>query len=191
MSYTRRTLVGILAGTVTSEVLQQPRASAMCSGNVRDLSGQGLQNWKVEMIEEDGTRQTETTQGVDGTYTFKRAPKAGPYMLVFKNTNAIAFHEVKRLTVRDAQTVSVTIDPNAKTFQSVYGELQALESLAAFATAFPAARAALTPDLKSIAAALQPLQRQIFDLNLPTGQMNFLKTKADNITVLARDLFVA
>ncbi len=141
------------------------------------------------MIEAEGARQTDTTEGPEGRYEFKRPPKAGPYMLVFRNQNAIAFHEVKQLTVGDRQAVSVTIDPLAKTFQSAYNSVQASEALAAFGASFPAALPALTSDLKSLSDALGSLQNQIAALGLPPGQVNFLKTKADNILVLVRSLF--
>ena len=142
------------------------------------------------MIDANGTRQSAPTVA-EGYYEFKNAPKAGPYMLVFRNANAIAFHEVKQLTVGDRQVVSVTIDPQSKSFQSLYSQVQSVESVAAFATGYPGVRQALASDLKNLPNALAALSAPIVGSGLPIEQVNFLKTKSENAASLVRGLFVA
>ena len=48
---------------------------------------------------------------------------------IFRDANSNIVREVRWLTENVSQTVSVTIDASLKTFDSAYGELQAVESV--------------------------------------------------------------
>ena len=140
-------------------------------------------NWTVQLIELDGLTQREQTDA-QGQYRFKQPARNGPYVLLFRDQNSTALHEVRRLTAGIAQTVSVTIDPNIRNIQSAYDRLQSLETLAIFAQNSPGARSALKEDLTQIGKALGVV-REIIPTFTSVGQRSFLVAKANNIEQLA------
>lgn len=175
MTLNRRQVIGGAIAAFPASLTQQRRPEAgVCSGFVRGSGGP----WTVELKESDGAVRTATTDG-DGWYRFKE-PANNPYLLTFRDRSSNIVREVRWLTEKVSQTVSVTIDTSLKNFDSAYGALQAIESLVAFAQAYPAAR----PNVAR--TDVTDTLRRVRDVIGALPAAGFLEAKAKNIEELIR-----
>jgi hypothetical protein len=189
MKYTRRLamtgFMGVVATGVAANTLELGAQQSPCSGNVR-RGGQPLYPGRVERA---GARSLDIANtDSNGDYKFPMPAAAGTYQLRFRDNAGSVFHTVDLLTSdpKIVQTVSVTAPPPKPTFHSLYNSLQALESLIAFAQAFPQAREALQQqDLPRLKEAVNTLRQAIAGTGLPNAQVAFLTDKATTVERLS------
>lgn len=190
MNFTRRDWVAGFVTALPFSLLGRMPAlqdGARCSGEIRGPGGARHAGWTVELIQPNG-KILKVKSDENGRYAFQERADSGPYVLVFRNPASAVMHEVRRLTEGIQQTVAVTIDPNSKTFESVYSRIQALESIAAFAQAAPDARNAVRGDVQRIPELVAALRDSINAL--PPAQNRFLSGKASNVEQFARGAVV-
>jgi hypothetical protein len=185
VSYTRRSWIGRLLGALPLSLIA-PRPSAAqsklpCEGHVRGPGNAPHVGWSVQLFDSAGVRTQQTD--LQGHYEFLK-PAAGPsYKLIFRDGNNQERHEVRLLTASANQTVSVTIDPSARTFTTEYSRVQALESVAVtFAYGTPQVQEATRGQVQRIPAALSTVRDNI--TGLPTEQVRFLSAKVANVEQL-------
>lgn len=186
MKYTRRSAMSSVFGVLaTAAATHTPRVAAQqpaCKGNVRK-DGKPLFPGKVERAGAGGKVDTADTNQ-NGNYEFPTAAPPGIYQLRFRDSTGSVFHTIDRLTA-DAgidQNVSVTAPPAKPTFQSLYYQLQAQESLIAFAHAFPQARPGLQQgDLARVRDIVGGLRQSIGNAGLPPRQAELLNEKASAV----------
>jgi hypothetical protein len=187
MTYTRRRWFTSVLGAVSMDVVPQRSATPSkqtCSGTVRRPDTNPVVGAIVQLIQPDGQVMESRTNSM-GEYAFTKAATAGPYLLVFRESQGhTKLHEVRQLTAGTEQTVSVTVDPDAKTFHANYDALQSLEALCTFALAnankLPTQ---LQNEVRQIPAAVAVIRGRLLGT---AAQLNYLKAKADSVEQLSR-----
>ena len=183
---TRRKWISGLLGAVSLLVCwrrpargQQAPRGPLCAGAVSDPQGNGIPKLVVQIVEPSG-QVTSGDTGAKGDYTLS-APNSGPYLVLFREPQTkTRLLVVGQLTPGTTLALSVTIDPSRKSFLSVYGALQAVEILAAWAATDPKVATTLfqTIGKPELSAFVEKDVERLNQLEFSPRQLEFLSTKA-------------